>query len=297
MHGIITTVNTPFNEDLSINWNDLKKTAYAALQCGVSGFLVPCFASEIDWLTEQERYQMTREIISVVKDFGKGIVLPNVRGVSHEQCIEQAKKYIDLGVTGINIFMPTVSEEDYFELVRKIDELHPPMLCLQDTKENEMSPSFVKKMFDEFESLRCIKIETLNPGPDYTAMLKITNGTLNVSGSWGSDQMIEAFDRGIHALMPSGMFDLFCACYDLYHKKSRESAMRLFRDILPIIVFTRESDATNLTFHKMFYKKLGLYSEVAFRGPFIADSVSKRYAGEMIARAQRIRNRLDEYWD
>ena len=41
MHGIITTVNTPFNDDLSINWSDLRRTAEAALEAGVSGFWRP----------------------------------------------------------------------------------------------------------------------------------------------------------------------------------------------------------------------------------------------------------------
>ena len=141
---------------------------------------------------------------------------------------EQAKRYLDLGVDGVNIFMPTVTEESYRELVAAVDDLHPPFLCLQDTKDNELRAPFVKSMFDEFESFRCIKIETANPGPDYTAILKATDGRLNVSGSWGSDQMIEAFDRGIHALMPSGLFELFVNVYRLYHEKSREAAMKLF---------------------------------------------------------------------
>ena len=61
------------------------------------------------------------------------------------------------GVDGVNIFMPTVTEESYRELVAAVDELHPPFLCLQDTKDNELRAPFVKSMFDEFESFRCIK--------------------------------------------------------------------------------------------------------------------------------------------
>lgn len=296
MRGIITTVNTPFHEDLSINWDDLRRTAEAALEAGVSGFLAPCFASEIDHLTEEERYRMARELVAVTRSAGRGIVLPNVRGKDREACVEQAKRYLDLGVDGVNIFMPTVTEEDYMELVAAVDALHPPFLCLQDTKDNELRPAFVKKLFDEFESFRCIKIETANPGPDYTAILKETEGRLNISGSWGSDQMIEAFDRGIHALMPSGLFELFVHVYRLYHEKGREAAIRLFFDILPIIVFTRQSDSVNLSLHKMYFRRLGLYTTTKFRGPYAIDEVQARYADEMIDRALRIRERLDEYW-
>lgn len=296
MRGVITTVTTPFNEDLSVNWRDLRRTAEAALEAGISGFLAPCLASEIDELTEQERYRMAAELLTVTRQAGRGLVIPNVRGKDQAACVEQAKRYLDLGVDGVNIFMPTQGEESYRELVAAIDALHPPLLCLQDGKSNELKAPFIKAMFDEFESFRCIKIETANPGPDYTAVLKATNGRLNVSGSWGSDQMIEAFDRGIHALMPSGLFELFVNVYRLYHEKSRDAAVRLFYDILPIIVFSRQSDSVNLSLHKMYFKRLGLYSTVKFRGPYAIDAIAESYANEMIDRALRIRDNMDAYW-
>ena len=297
MHGIITTVNTPFRDDQSIHWADLRRTAEAALEAGVSGFLAPCFASEMDYLSEEERFQMAAELVAVVAEDGRdAIVLPNVRGPDAASCVAQAKRYLDLGVSGINIFMPTTSEESYWELVEAVNALHPPFLCLQDTKDNELRAPFVQAMFEQFDRFRCIKIETANPGPDYTAIRAATGGRLNISGSWGSDQMIEAFDRGIHALMPSGLFELFVNVYRLYHEKSREAAMRLFFDILPILVFTRQSDSVNLGFHKRYFQRLGLYTTVNFRGPYAMDRVQERYAGEMIGRALRIRERMDEYW-
>lgn len=296
LRGIVTTVTTPFNDDLTISWTDLRRTAEAALEAGVAGFLAPCLASEIDYLSEEERYRMAAELVDVTRKAGKGIVLPNVRGKDKAACVEQAKRYLDLGVDGVNIFMPTETEESYRDLVAAVDALHPPFLCLQDTKANELRAEFVKSMFDEFESFRCIKVETLNPGRDYTDILRLTEGRLNVSGSWGSDQLIEAYDRGIHALMPSGLFELFVNSYRLYHEKSREAAMRLFFDMLPIVVFTRQSDSVNLTLHKTYFQRLGLYTTTKFRGPYAVDDICLRYANEMIDRALRIRDHLDEYW-
>lgn len=296
MRGIITTVDTPFNEDLSINWKDLRRTAEAALEAGVTGFLAPCFASEIDRLTTEERCRMASELVSVTREARRGIVLPNVRGANQADCVEQAKRYLDAGVDGINIFMPTGTEAGYRELVAAVDALHPPFLCLQDTKDNEFTPAFVKSLFDEFESFRCIKIETAFPGPDYTAMQAVTGGRLNVSGAWGSDQMIEAYDRGIDALMPSGMFELFVHVYRLYHEKSREAAMRLFFDMLPIVAFTRQSDPVNWSFHKRYFQRLGLFSTTRFREKVQIDACQARYAEAMIDRALDLRAHLAEYW-
>lgn len=296
VHGIITTVTTPFNEDLSVNWTDLRRTAEAALEAGVSGFLAPCIASEIDQLTDEERFRMVTELLAVTREAGRGMVMPNIRGKDRAACVEQAKRYLDLGVDGVNIFMPTESEESYRELVAAVDALRPPLLCLQDTKANELRPAFIQSMLEEFPSFRCIKIETANPGPDYTAVRRATKGRLSVCGSWGSDQMIEAFDRGIHALMPTGLFELFVNVDRLYHEKSREAAIRLFFDILPIIVFTRQSDSVNLSLHKMYFRRLGLYTTAKFRAPLAIDSIAASYANEMIDRALYIRDHMDAYW-
>ena len=55
MHGIITTVLTPFNPDKSIDLPSFRKGIQAALDAGVAGYLVPCNASEMKELTWEER--------------------------------------------------------------------------------------------------------------------------------------------------------------------------------------------------------------------------------------------------
>ena len=73
--------------------------------------------------------------------------------------------------------------------------------------------------------------------------------------------------------------------------------MRLFFDMLPIIVFTRQSDSSNLSFHKMYFQRLGLYTTTKVRGPYAIDEVQERYTNEMIDRALRIRDHLSDYWN
>ena len=54
MFGIITTVNTPFNEDLSINWADLRRTAEAAAWLRAA-LACPSRADEGDFDFQEER--------------------------------------------------------------------------------------------------------------------------------------------------------------------------------------------------------------------------------------------------
>lgn len=296
LHGIVTTVLTPFTSSLEIDWTSFRRSIHAAINGGVTGFLVPCFASELKLLNFEERIQMVRETLEITK--GRVLVIPNILADTCEERIQQCQTYLQLGVSGLNLNMPYTTEVEFRELVAEIDELHPPFMVIQDDNNDgyDIPVSLIKSLFDEFESFRCIKIETKDSGPKYTQVLSATNGLLNVSGAWGSDQMIEAFDRGIHALMPSGLYEIFVNVYDLYHKKSREAAMKLFFDMLPIIMFTRQSDAVNRVFHKTYLQRLGIFQTTLCRDIGGFDEYHRRYANQLIDYAVKLREKLPEYW-
>ena len=154
----------------------------------------------------------------------------------------------------------------------------------------------ILRVFNEFQSVRAVKIEVKDSGRKYTRILRITDGRMNISGAWGSTQSIEAYDRGIHALMPSGLFELFVNVYKLYHEKSREAARRLFYDMLPIIAFTRQDQALNRYFHKLYLKEIGVFAEAVSREEVLFDAYHQRYAHELIQYAVQLRDRIPEYW-
>lgn len=297
MHGIITTVITPFTSDKKeIDWVSYRRELQVAIDAGVAGFLVPCQASEMSLLTYDE---IIREVAEAVKiAAGKVLIIPSVTAPTREERLKQCKEYLAMGVDGINLNMPYVSDEDYCGMVKEIDDLKPPFLCIQDASltGDGLPDELLVKLFDEFESVRCVKIEVKDSGPKYTRILKATGGRLNISGAWGSSQSIEAYDRGIHALMPSGLFELFVNVYDLYHKKSRDAAMRLFFDMLPIISFTRQTPALNRYFHKLYLKHIGVFDEAVSREPVFFDEYHQRYANDLIKYAVELRNNLPSYW-
>lgn len=296
LSGVVTTVLTPFTPSLAIDWQSFRRSIQAALNAGVAGFLVPCFASELKQLSLEERTQMVRETMQLVK--GRALVIPNVQGDTPQSRLQQCREYLQMGVSGLNLNMKFTDEEAFYGFVAEIDALHPPFLSIQDDN-NEgggIPVSLIQRLFEEFESFRCIKIEIKGSGPKYTQVLRATDGRLNVCGAWGSDQMMEAYDRGIHALMPSGLYELFVNIYDLYHKKSREAAMKLFFDMLPIIVFTRQSDEVNRAFHKAYLKRIGIFETTLCREPGGFDAYQERYANDLIDYAIQLRSRLAQYW-
>lgn len=297
MYGIITTVITPFTPGTKeIDWPSYRRCLQAAMDAKVAGFLVPCMASEMPFLSHEEIIQEVKEAVKIAS--GKALVIPSVTAPTREERLKQCKEYLSLGIDGINLNMPYVNDEEYCEMVKEIDDLKPPFLCIQDISmtDDGLPDKLLIKLFENFESIRCVKIEVKDPGPKYSRILKATDGKLNISGAWGSSQSIEAYDRGIHALMPSGLFELFVNVYNLYHKKSRDAAMRLFFDMLPIISFTRQSQPLNRYFHKLYFKRLGIFEDAVSREEVYFDEYHQKYADDLIEYAIKLRDNISSYW-
>lgn len=293
MRGVITTVITPFTEDLKVDIDSLKNEIDAACKAGVAGFLVPCLASEIGLLTTEERDAITKATVETAR--GRAKVIAGIAAPTQEQRISNLKRYRDLGCDGVNAMIPYTTDDEYRKYIEEIDSNAPGFLCIQDADFNGpgLRDDLIVTLFNEVESFKMIKVEVAGCGPKYTRLLKATNGKLNISSGWGNDQMIEAFDRGIHSIMPSGLFELFTGVYKRYASGNRDAAKKLFYDILPIISFTRQGQTTNRKFHKVYMKAMGIFETDLSREEVVFDEYHRKYAEELIEMAKDIISKLD----
>ena len=295
MFGVITTVITPFTHDNKVDIPSLKNEIAIACDAGVAGFLVPCLASEIGELSPEERVAITKATVEVAK--GRAKIIAGITSNTQAERLEKLRTYLDMGCDGVNALIPYTNDDEYRRYIEEIDAERPPFLCIQDADFNGpgLPDELIVKLFHEVESFQVIKVEVQNCGSKYTRLLEATDGKLNISSGWGNDQMIEAFDRGIHSIMPSGMFELYTGVFKRYAAGNREAAKRLFYDILPIISFTRQGQSTNRKFHKRYMKSFGIFETDLSREPVIFDAYHERYADELIERAKDIIGRLDSY--
>lgn len=278
---------------MKVDIDSLKNEIDTACRAGVAGFLVPCLASELDHLTIEERHAITKATVEVAK--GRAKVIAGIAAPTQEQRIVNLQRYMELGCDGVNVMIPYTSDDEYRKCVEEIDSYHPEFICIQDADFNGpgLPDDLIVRLFNEVESFKVTKVEVAGCGPKYTRLLKATNGKLNISSGWGNDQMIEAFDRGIHSIMPSGLFELYTGVYKRYASGNREAAKKLFYDMLPIISFTRQGQSTNRKFHKVYMKTMGIFETDLSREEVIFDEYHQRYAMELIERAKDIMARLD----
>lgn len=296
MKGIVTTVISPFiGEDKKLDLDSLANEIDLACQSGVAGFLVPCLASEQWLLSTQEK----KDLVSTASKAaaGRAKLITSITAPTTEERVRLMHEFQECGIDGFNMQVPSATEEEFMDAIEGVDNENPRFLFLQDVDFNGsgIDPVWMKKAFENYNSVVGAKIETKFTAPKCTKMLELTEGRMLVASGWGNDQLLELLDRGVHTVMPSGLFPLWTKMYELHTSGNREAAQKLFYDMLPIITFTRQSQELNRWFHKRYLVSFGAFKTELSREEVTLDDYHKRYADELIERAKGLINQLDTY--
>lgn len=298
LSGIISTVISPFTEgDKALDLDCLANEIDMACNAGVAGFLVPCLASEMPLLTNEEKKAMVETTARAAK--GRAKLITSITAPTDDERIRRMNEYLEYGVDGVNMQVPHETEEEFLKCIEAVDKAKPPFLLIQDADFNGpgIPVEWMVKAFNEFESVVGCKVEVKYNGPKFSAIREATDNKMIISSGWGNDQMLELLDRGIHAVMPSGLFELFVNIFKLHQMGNREGAKKLFFDSLPIIEFTRQSQELNRWFHKRYLRTVGAFKTEVSREEVYLDKYHLRYADELIERALSIRDNMAAYYE
>ena len=135
--------------------------------------------------------------------------------------------------------------------------------------------------------------ETISAGIKYSRILKLSNGTLNVSGGWAVNQMLEGLRRGVHSFMPTGMHWIYTKIFREFQQGNVDEAGALFNEILPILAFSNQSLDISIHFFKRLLWKQGIYPTPNIRQPILPfDQIHRDIADDLIQKAMGIENRI-----
>ncbi len=283
--GVLPAINTPFTEDDKIDFEGLSRHLENAVDSGVAGILIPVVASEVLMLTAAERTAISecaREVVhGRVPVFGAGTAK------TLEQCLGFVRELNKTGA-GVMVNVPYENDKQYTEYVKAIAAQDPSCLMIQDY--DLLGPGvpaeLLASLYDEIDCYNCLKIETQLPGPKFTKMLKATENRLHISGGWCITQYIEALDRGVHGMVPTGMNEIFCKLDKLYRDGNRDKANKLFLAVQPVISFANQQSTLSLYFYKRLLWKQGYYKTPNIRTAGLDfDEYYIRIADEQIERA------------
>jgi dihydrodipicolinate synthase/N-acetylneuraminate lyase len=284
--GVVAIPQTPFDDDDRIDFGSLSRGVADRLAAGVDGLLYPVVASEVSHLTASERLAVTRAVLEQAAN-----QVPVIIGASADDpaTVRSVAEFATThGAAGVLVQAPVAllrDENATIAFFRAVCEAPLAMLMIQDLEWDGPGlpvPTIVR-LFEELEPFRCIKVETVPAGSKYTAILAATGGRLNVSAGWAVPQLIEALDRGIHAVTPGGLHWVIVEVVRRYRAGDRVSARALFDRLLPILGWQNQQIDISNQFLKRFAVRQGIFAGAAVRQPVVPfDAVHRRIADELI---------------
>ncbi|HPA46034.1 MAG TPA: dihydrodipicolinate synthase family protein [bacterium] len=295
--GIISVLQTPFDDRNEVDFESLERLIENAMEAGVDGFLAPVVASEVEYLTKDERERLVTAISCTIQNR-----VPFIVGASSgdpNECRYFAEMAKSVGAAAYLVAVPAPLYENPSAIPKFFEEVASGIdmpLLIQDLVWNGpgLDLDTVKILRETIPTFIGLKIETVPAGPKYTAVREAFGPDFFISGGWAVPQMIEALDRGVDAMIPeSSMVRVYVAIDRLHRRGERKKALDLFRQLLPILAFDNQEINISIAFFKRFLHKKGIFRFPTMRRTaFQWDEYNLRIADELIDHYLRLEERL-----
>jgi 4-hydroxy-tetrahydrodipicolinate synthase len=285
--GIVGVVQTPFLSDGAIDDDSLVRLVESAIVAGVSGFLAPAVASEVESLTKTERERVVRLIVEACA--GRVPLIVGGSSSEIEECAAYGRVAVAHGAAALLVAVPTGLYGEQSRVVAFFESLAARVdvpIIVQDLEWNGpgLDVGCIAELAVRIPNFAGIKIETVPAGPKYSLVREALGQDFFIAGGWAVPQMIEALDRGVDALMPEcSMVPVYVRIASLHRTGQRDAALRLFRELLPVLTYTNQEIRTSIAFFKELLVRKGIFRTATMRGtPFAWDQYNRRIAEELI---------------
>lgn len=289
LSGVVAIPQTPFDDADRIDLDGLSRAVADRLAAGVDGLLYPVVASEVGRLSTDERRTATRAVLDRARD-----TVPVIVGASADDAHDArslAEFAVRHGAAGVLVQAPVAllrDESATLRFFRTVCEAPIDMLMIQDLEWGGpgLPIATIVRLFEEIEPFRCIKVEVTPAGATYSAILAATGGRLNVSAGWAVPYLIEALDRGVHAVTPGGLHWVLAEIVRRHRAGDRPAARALFDRLLPILGWQNQHIDISNQFLKLLAVRQGIFAGASLRRPLVPfDAHHRRIADELVEEA------------
>ncbi len=268
--GIFPSIPTAFRLDGDIDLNAQRRIVRFAIEHGAHGMLCFGLAGEVHRLTPLERCRLCEVIVDETN--GAIPILVGASAASEHASIGLAREVQRLGASGVVIPVPAgevLSDAvllRYFQAVASAVDL-PVMI--QDAPEylgRAVRPELVRELIATVPQVSYVKLES---GPEGIATwLRVLEGAAAIFGGDGGVYLLDCLRSGARGIAPAlDVFDVLAMIYAHESAGQRDEADRLFRRILPMLVFEMQSMAHSNLCAKYVLSKRGVGLNVTLRQP------------------------------
>ncbi|MFO0918076.1 MAG: dihydrodipicolinate synthase family protein [Planctomycetaceae bacterium] len=285
--GIVSVVQTPFDAQGRIDPESLQRLVDDAIDAGVAGFLAPAVASEVAALSMNERESLLHLLTAQIR--GRVPLIVGASSDDPQRCQDLGQLAEEIDASGWLVSVPEHGyrrPETVAHFFHQVAADRRLPLIVQDLQFGGpgLPVEEIDRLRREIPLIQGVKIETVPAGPKYTAIRDRCGSAFYIAGGWAVPQMIEALDRGVDAMIPeSSMVRVYQSIYRRHQSGDRANALRLFRELLPILSFANQELVTSIAFFKLLLVRKGIFVTDQLRLPgFAWDAHNRRIAEELI---------------
>jgi len=289
LRGCIPILCTPFADDGEIDLPSLVREIEWVIAEGATGVAALAIASEGYKLTESERDEITRVVVSTVS--GRVPVVVSADGAGTEVALDRARRIEKLGADALMVLPPYFVKPDggsLYDYYRRIGEAVGIPVIVQDAPQLtgvSMGPALWTRLANQVPTIQYIKAEGTPQGPTLTETVRHSEGKLAVFCGWGGLGMLDALERGASGSMPAPNFTrVFADVQRLHESGETSAASNLFHTWLPYILWTMQSVDYSVKSAKEEFVTRGLFKSAQQRQPAAKlDAVSLGQLAKWIA--------------
>lgn len=269
--GVFNILATPFDSQLQVDWNSLRRLVNFQLERGAYGLTILGVLGEAAKLSVDER----RQIVATVTETVAGRV-PIVVGVSHPEiktCIALSQAAFAAGAAGVMIAPPRMDKPTddavialYSELAEQIDQ---PIVVQDFPPVNGviMSPDLLVTLAERIPNIRHLKLED-PPLMEKISAIRHSTDKYEIFGGLGGMFFLEELKRGAAGTMTGFAFtEILVAVFRAFRDGRMDAAERIFDRYLPLIRFENQP-VINLTIRKELLRRRGAIADARLRDPF-----------------------------
>jgi len=204
--GVFTIPSTPFDEQLQVDWEGLRRVVDFCVECGAHGIVWPVNASGFASLADEERLEGARAVVEQVA--GRVPVVIGTQGVSAAHAALFSRHASEIGADAVIAMAPYVQkledEEAILQYYRSIsDVVEIPVFIQNHTRGSVLSVQTMTRILQEVEHAAYIKEETFPATHQLTQVLAAAGPRLKgVFGGAGGRYLLLEHPRGVAGQMP-----------------------------------------------------------------------------------------------
>lgn len=270
IQGVLPVFQTPFHEDLSIDYGTLEAEIDYLYAHGADG-IVMGMVSETLRLSSEERMELTAAVCRMSR--GRGAVVISAGAESTHTAVRYARHAESVGADALMVIPPisvAVGEDElvsYYEAILKAVSIPVIVQDASGYVGRPMSIALQAGLFQKYGAQVMFKPEASPIGPRLSALREATGGKAAVFEGTGGMYLVDSFRRGVAGTIPGAdLIDVLVALWRALQNGDEEHIYRISPLLVSMVSLQTSLDAF-LAVEKYLLVKRGIFKNQIMRGP------------------------------